>query len=153
MAITYSDKLAYNARYNKDTYKSITVRFNKKTDADMIEYLKNKDITAFIKSLIYSDMKKYHGSEYDPLRGIKLMMREAKEEAYKDIKEYPYEVMEQMPGYDMYTVSFCKSLEDCRAVITDYCLKNSGVGAMYICKRYIDSNGHVYGRKIRSKDL
>lgn len=144
MAIKYSDKLAYNARYNKDTYKSITVRFNKKTDADMIDYLKSKDITAFIKSLIRDNMT---GSSDDIAPEVPYS------EAYKDIKAYPYEVMEQMPGYDLYTVAFCKSLDECRTAITDYCLKHSGVGAMYICKRYRDSNGHIYGRKIRSKEL
>lgn len=46
----------YDNQYKKDNYKNYNVRVNKKTDADIIEYLSTiADKTNYIKSLIRAD--------------------------------------------------------------------------------------------------
>lgn len=55
----YKKKLDYNNTYNKNTYRSFSVRFNKKTEADIIEWLESKEgVKNYIISLIESDIKK-----------------------------------------------------------------------------------------------
>lgn len=36
---------AYNNRYSKENYKTITIKLNKKTDTDVIEYLEGSEET------------------------------------------------------------------------------------------------------------
>ena len=55
----YKKKLEYNNTYNKNTYRSFSVRLNKKTEADIIEWLESKEgVKNYIISLIESDIKK-----------------------------------------------------------------------------------------------
>ena len=39
----YSKKLDYNNAYNRKTYKSFSVRFNKTSETEIIEWLESKD--------------------------------------------------------------------------------------------------------------
>lgn len=151
MAVSYMHKLAYNNDYNRKTYKSITLRFNRSTEADIIEYLAGKDLTRYIRALITADMAKYEGPEdpaFIPSEVTPPHLVDDRPE-HADLERYPYEVMEQLPFYDKYVVAYCEDLEQCKAVITDYCLKNTQVGEMYICKRFRDTDGNIYGRRIR----
>lgn len=55
----YKHKLEYNNQYNRENYKSFSVRFNIKDEADIISFLKKKDgFKDYIKDLIQADMKK-----------------------------------------------------------------------------------------------
>lgn len=54
----YKRKLAYNNEYNRNNYRSFSVRFNVNGEADIIEWLeKKKGVKAYITSLIQNDMK------------------------------------------------------------------------------------------------
>lgn len=54
----YKRKLAYNNQYNRNNYRSFSVRFNINGEADIIEWLeKKKGVKAYITSLIQNDMK------------------------------------------------------------------------------------------------
>lgn len=55
----YKKKLDYNNTYNKNTYRSFSVRFNKKSEAYIIEWLESKEgVKNYILSLIEADIKK-----------------------------------------------------------------------------------------------
>ncbi len=54
----YKRKLAYNNEYNRNNYRSFSVRFNINGEADIIEWLEQKKgVKSYITSLIQNDMK------------------------------------------------------------------------------------------------
>ena len=54
----YKKKLAYNNQYNRNNYRSFSIRFNINGEADIIEWLeKKKSVKAYLTSLIQNDMK------------------------------------------------------------------------------------------------
>lgn len=142
-------KMDYNNDYNKRNYKSYTLRFNRQTESEIIEYLAEKDTTPYIRSLIRADMIR---SEEVPVLVEALTPPHLVDDLIQkhgDIAKYPYEILEKMPFYDRYVVAYCADLEECKAVITDYCLKHTQVGELSICKRFKDSQGNIYSRRIR----
>lgn len=150
-------KMDYNNEYNKRTYKSITLRFNKQTEAEIIDWLSEKDTTPYIRSLIRTDMaraelnEKYGLPQEEALPIQPSHLVDDHKAGHDDIENYPYEVMEQMPFYDKYVIAYCTDLDQVRKTITDYCMKNTQVGEIYVCKRFKDSQGHIYGRRIRAE--
>jgi hypothetical protein len=55
----YMKKLAYNNAYNRQNYKSFSIRLNKETEADLIEWLGSKDaVKEYLVHLIRKDMEK-----------------------------------------------------------------------------------------------
>lgn len=55
----YSKKLDYNNAYNRKTYKSFSVRFNKTSETEIIEWLESKDsLKDYFVELIKKDMEK-----------------------------------------------------------------------------------------------
>ena len=55
----YSKKLTYNNAYNRKTYKSFSVRFNKNTEAEYIDWLSSKEsLKDYLTGLIDKDMNK-----------------------------------------------------------------------------------------------
>lgn len=57
----YSKKLDYNNAYNRKTYKSFSVRFNKTSETEIIEWLESKDsLKEYFVELIKKDMEKYN---------------------------------------------------------------------------------------------
>lgn len=55
----YQRKIAYNNNYIKKYYRSFSLRFNIKTESDIIHWLeKKKKIKSYITGLIREDMKK-----------------------------------------------------------------------------------------------
>lgn len=55
----YSKKLDYNNAYNRKNYKSFSVRFNKTSETELIEWLESKEsLKEYVVELIKKDMKK-----------------------------------------------------------------------------------------------
>ena len=55
----YQHKLEYNNTYNRNNYRSFSVRFNNASEVDIINWLENQDsIKGYLSSLILADMKK-----------------------------------------------------------------------------------------------
>lgn len=55
----YSRKLDYNNAYNRRTYKSFSVRFNKNTESEIIQWLESRgSLKDYIVGLITKDMEK-----------------------------------------------------------------------------------------------
>ena len=49
----------YQNRYVKENYRTYVFRFNKKTEANLVSFLDNKDnLSSYIRRLITEDMKK-----------------------------------------------------------------------------------------------
>ena len=54
----YKKKLEYNNTYNRNNYRSFSVRFNNKTETEIIEWLEKKEfVKAYLTSLIKADME------------------------------------------------------------------------------------------------
>ena len=55
----YKNKLEYNNTYNRNNYRSFSVRFNNKSETELIEWLEKQDsIKGYLTSLIQADIKK-----------------------------------------------------------------------------------------------
>ena len=55
----YQSKLEYNNTYNRNNYRSFSVRFNNKSETNIIEWLESQDsIKGYLTSLIEADIKK-----------------------------------------------------------------------------------------------
>ena len=55
----YKNKLEYNNTYNRNNYRSFSVRFNNKTETNIIEWLEGQEsIKGYLTSLIEADIKK-----------------------------------------------------------------------------------------------
>jgi hypothetical protein len=54
----YKRKLEYNNTYNRNNYRSFSVRFNNKSETDIIEWLEKKEfVKAYLTGLIKADME------------------------------------------------------------------------------------------------
>lgn len=55
----YAKKLAYNNAYNRQNYKSFSIRLNKETETDLIDWLNSKEkVKEYLVHLIEKDMEK-----------------------------------------------------------------------------------------------
>ena len=55
----YKHKLEYNNTYNRNNYRSFSVRFNNKSEADIIRWLeKQEGVKSYLEELVRADMKK-----------------------------------------------------------------------------------------------
>lgn len=55
----YKNKLEYNNTYNRNNYRSFSVRFNNKTETNLIEWLESQEsIKGYLTTLIEADIKK-----------------------------------------------------------------------------------------------
>lgn len=54
----YEKKLAYNNEYNRETYRSFSVRFNREDEKKIIKWLeKQKSVKKYLTDLILKDME------------------------------------------------------------------------------------------------
>jgi len=55
----YKHKLQYNNMYNRNNYRSFSVRFNNNSEKNIIEWLENQDsVKSYLTKLISEDMEK-----------------------------------------------------------------------------------------------
>ena len=55
----YKNKLEYNNTYNRNNYRSFSVRFNNKSETNIIEWLEGQEsIKGYLTALIEADIKK-----------------------------------------------------------------------------------------------
>ena len=56
---TLRNKMDYNNAYNRNNYRSFSIRFNQKTEREIIHWLESKNsIKSYITELILNDMRK-----------------------------------------------------------------------------------------------
>ncbi|MBR3356286.1 MAG: hypothetical protein IKG46_00345 [Solobacterium sp.] len=57
--LQYQKKLQYNNEYNRKNYRSFSIRFNIKDEADIIEWLESKEgVKSYVTELIQNDIRK-----------------------------------------------------------------------------------------------
>ncbi|MBR4446364.1 MAG: hypothetical protein IKS37_10780 [Solobacterium sp.] len=55
----YQKKLKYNNAYNRENYRSFSIRFNINDEADLIQWLEGREgVKAYLTELIRNDIKK-----------------------------------------------------------------------------------------------
>ena len=60
----YMKKLEYNNAYNRENYRSFSVRYSKENEADLIQWLESQPgVKQYISELIRNDMKKKKKAE------------------------------------------------------------------------------------------
>lgn len=58
----YQHKLQYNNNYNRNNYRSFSVRFSVNSEEDIINWLEKKNgVKSYLRDLIAADMKKSKG--------------------------------------------------------------------------------------------
>lgn len=56
---TLRNRLDYNNAYNRNNYRSFSIRFHKKTEREIIHWLESKNsIKSYLTELILNDMRK-----------------------------------------------------------------------------------------------
>ncbi|HAW13531.1 MAG: hypothetical protein PUE44_07175 [Bulleidia sp.] len=56
---TLRNRMDYNNAYNRNNYRSFSIRFNQKTEREIIHWLESKhSIKSYITELILNDMRK-----------------------------------------------------------------------------------------------
>ncbi len=56
---TLRNRMDYNNAYNRNNYRSFSIRFNQKTEREIIHWLESKNsIKSYITELILNDMRK-----------------------------------------------------------------------------------------------
>lgn len=56
---TYQRKLDYNNNYNRENYRSFSIRYSRSNEKDIIDWLEGKEgVKSYITELIRKDMKK-----------------------------------------------------------------------------------------------
>lgn len=133
-------KSEYTQKYNKDTYKCISFRFNKQSEPDLIAWLDNQDsVTDYIRKLIRSDMKTSQ-------RRHAWHRRTKASYEHNDVKHYPYEVIECLPYHDHNTLGYVRSMDEAADLIIKYCEQGCPLGEIIIVQRFIAESGdHVRG--------
>lgn len=127
--MTY-DKQTYNNAYNKNKYVGVSFRISTSADQDIIDALKEQEnVKAYICKLIRSDQKRrarrrgiIHGSDRSTARNY---------------KKFPYEVLEDLPGCDHYTVGFTSDYDSAVMMAAEYASRTEGCGRLRImCRTY-----------------
>lgn len=134
------NKTDYNSEYNKRNYKSFAIRFNIKTEADIIDYLKNQNVKSYLADLIRKDMRKDQRSK-GTIAGP--------EYRHNHPETWCYEVIEDLPN-DHYSIGYAETLDEAKQMIIDYTNEGVPSGMIYIVERMKSNQGGVQiaGRRL-----
>lgn len=126
-------------KYLRDNYKSYTLRLNLETDSSIIHRLNQvPNITRYLVDLVNEDIERAKRFQGGTPAGIS-----------KDIRKYPYEVIDQLPG-GYYVVGTARDLEDARMILINYVQNAGNVGMLSIIRRdYDPRRREVIGRIMR----
>ncbi len=84
---TYMKKLAYNNAYNRENYRSFSIRYSKENEAELIQWLESQPgVKKYISDLILADMKKKKKAEKKEAEK-KASKKETKSETKKTSKK------------------------------------------------------------------
>lgn len=130
------NKQQYVNQYNRDNYRTISIRFDIKHEDQIIRAItESGSPKAYIKSLILKDLRS---------KGVPMISSEMK--AHDDIVLYPYEVIEIMKHGAHYIVGYCKTMDQARDMLINYVQRQKhGCGAMRIIQRHA---GEIGGRPV-----
>lgn len=138
------NKTEYNSSYNKAHYVSYSFRLNTSgDDADLIKHLKAVgSLKPYLCHLIRKDMKeKARKSRY-------IINYGSGSYEHNHIKQFPYEIIEDLPGDDHYSIGYAETIDDAALLIMNY-VERSGTstGRIRILQRFVDSRLGCPGAK------
>lgn len=144
------NKADYTATYNKNNYHSYTIRFNVNSENDIIRRITEEGgAKEYITRLIRQDIKARRRK--DPLQ---ITGRRASGSDHDNIRMYPFEVLELVPGGGAGHVAYAITMDDAVLQILRHCDKGTPAGEIVIAQRdvvrrdlkYI-KKGTVYAKK------
>ena len=145
------DKMAYNADYNKNNYQSFSFRLAKAgEDADIIKHLKAQpNLKPYLCSLIRKDMK-------EKARKSRYVVRTGSSYEHDHVKQCPYEVIEDLPYGDHYSIGYAATMDDAALLIMNYVDQQGTInGQIFVVERSVAplnlehiKEGTVYARKV-----
>lgn len=127
------NKADYTASYNKSNYHSYTVRFNIKSENDIISRIAEEGgAKEYITRLIRADIKAR--KRKDPLQ---ITGRGASGSRHDNIRMYPFEVLEALPGGGYRSLGYAGHMDESVTIILDYLEKGTPAGEILIAERSI----------------
>lgn len=120
------DKNRYSSEYNRKNYKGYSFRLNLETEADLIDFLAHRNLKEYVTDLIRKDIRK------DQRRKTTIKGSEYK---HNHIDQYPFEILEDLPGGDHYTIGYAADLEEAVESIMKYCDQGTPAGMITVLRR------------------
>lgn len=129
-------KMIYNNAYNKANYTGISFRLNSTSDAEVLAMLKAQDnLKAYICKLVMADIRQKE-------RKKGRVMNRGDRRIHDNIKTYPYEIIEELPNGDRYSVGFCDDMNNAVLMIAEYAARREVTGPLHILQRSYDPDLH-----------
>ena len=134
------NKADYTAAYNKSNYHSYTIRFNINSESDIIRRITEEGgAKEYITRLIRQDIKaRDRRNPYIITRkpGKKPVKKAASYE-HDHLKEFPFEVLEALPGGGYNSIGYAGTVDDSIIIILNYVEKGTPAGEILIAERSI----------------
>ena len=128
--MTYN-KQKYNDAYNRANYTGISFRLSNSQDVDVLSALKRCDnLKAYICRLVREDLQKQR----------KLVFNPADRRLQMDYQKYPFEVLEDLPYGDRYSVGFAEDLDNALIMMGEYSRRQKGCGKLHVLHREYDEH-------------
>ena len=125
-------KMDYNNAYNKENYTGISFRLKSTSDAEVLAMLKAQDnLKAYICKLVMADIRQKE-------RKKGRVMNRGDRRIHDNIKLYPYEIIEELPNGDRYSVGFCDDMQNAMLMIAEYAARREVTGPLHILQRSYD---------------
>lgn len=125
-------KMAYNNAYNKTNYTGVSFRLNNTSDAEVLAMLKAQDnLKAYICTLVMADIRQKE-------RRKGRVMNRGDRRIHDNIKLYPYEIIEELPNGDRFSVGFCDDMNNAVLMIAEYAARVPVTGPLHILQRSYD---------------
>ena len=137
------NKAAYTADYNKSNYHSYTIRFNIRSEGDIIRRISEEgSAKEYITRLIQADIKAR--KRKDPLQ---ITGRKASGSDHDNIRMYPFEVLEMVSSGGAGHVAYAITMDDAVLQILRHCDQGTPAGEMVIAKRDVLRHNLKYLKK------
>lgn len=125
-------KMAYNNAYNKTNYTGVSFRLNNTSDAEVLAMLKAQDnLKAYLCRLVMADIRQKE-------RKKGRVMNRGDRRIHDNIKLYPYEIIEELPNGDRFSVGFCDDMNNAVLMIAEYAARVPVTGPLHILQRSYD---------------
>ena len=132
------NKQSYNDKYNKENYKTVSFRVNKKDDQKILEHLKEQpNLKEYICGLVAKDLQRLESR-----RGY--VRSKADRKAHLNYQKYEYEVIEAIGVNDRYTVGFAENYDAAEALAISYIAQHQTSGPLTIYQRFYDDHVHAH---------
>lgn len=132
MTESKNSRQGYVNSYNRDNYRTISIRFNLTTEEHLIRAIAESGSPKdYITRLITEDLRRH---------GVAFKTKD--DRMHDDPVSYPYEVLEIPNKGTRFIIGYCRSLDDAKELLIRHVeSQKHGCGAMRIVKREIKDLG------------